>query len=260
MIDFIDAVDRESSTFLRRLRELDMSRVVPSCPEWTVADLTWHLTQVQHFWAAIVSGLLEDPSRVDELTRPTDDQLSGLMASTSAALVEVLREKDPAEPCWSWYTGGGHVAWVMRRQAHEALIHRIDLELAAGSVSPVDDDLAADGIDEILQTMIDASDIPEWARFEPDGFTGCVVAEDRSPDWTFEFGRFLGRHPDSATEYDEPAILLGEVAGEPSVRIAGGAADLDRWLWGRGSLEAVNVTGDRRLALVLRDAAASSTQ
>ena len=38
------------------------------------------------------------------------------------------------------------VGYIRRRQAHEALIHRLDAELTAGAVTPLDPDLAADGV------------------------------------------------------------------------------------------------------------------
>ena len=27
---------------------------VPGCPDWSLADLVWHLAEVQHFWAWMV--------------------------------------------------------------------------------------------------------------------------------------------------------------------------------------------------------------
>ena len=43
--------------------------------------------------------------------------------------------------------------FIRRRQAHEALIHRIDAELTAGDRTPMDTDLSADGVDEALHFM-----------------------------------------------------------------------------------------------------------
>ena len=45
------------------------------------------------------------------------------------------------------------MGFVRRRQAHEALIHRIDAELTAGRRTPVDPLLGADGVDEALRVM-----------------------------------------------------------------------------------------------------------
>ena len=68
----------------------------------------------------------------------------------------------------------------MRRQPHEALIHRVDAELAAGAPTGLDEALATDGVDEILTVMIDCHDIPVWSRFEPDGSTAALSTPQRS--------------------------------------------------------------------------------
>ncbi len=40
--------------------------------------------------------------------------------------------------------------YIARRQAHEALVHRLDAELTVGDRTPLDPRLAADGVDEAL--------------------------------------------------------------------------------------------------------------
>ena len=54
---------------------------------------------------------------------------------------------------WMWNLDGRHAGYIARRQAHEALIHRIDAELTAGRRTPVDAALGTDGIDEVLSVM-----------------------------------------------------------------------------------------------------------
>jgi hypothetical protein len=54
------------------------------------------------------------------------------------------------------------VSWVARRQAHEALIHRTDAELAAGvTVTRADAALAADGVDDLISGFLVG--VPRWA-------------------------------------------------------------------------------------------------
>ena len=48
----------------------------------------------------------------------------------SSGLVAALRDADPADPAWTW-SKEQTVGFILRRQAHEALIHRLDAELAA---------------------------------------------------------------------------------------------------------------------------------
>ncbi|WP_238993563.1 hypothetical protein [Nocardioides caldifontis] len=64
------------------------------------------------------------------------------------------------------------VGYIRRRQAHEALIHRLDAELTAGTVTALDPTLASDGVDEALDVMFGGC--PPWGSFEPATSTpGC---------------------------------------------------------------------------------------
>ena len=263
MIDFPAAIRRESD----RLHEVvtdagDLSRPVPSCPGWTLADLTWHIAGVQEFWAHIAGRLMSSPDDVTRADRPADAELVDHLRTQSADLVQAVISHEPDEVCWSWFDGGRTVGWVARRQAHEALIHRIDAELGAGAaVATVDPVLAADGIRELLTIFLDASDIPDWSRFTPDGRTCAIEVNDAGESWHLALGSFQGTSPSSGTEYDDPAVVIGEKpAGHPTARMTGRAADLDRWLWGRGDLTHVQVVGDNDAVSWIRAAAAAATQ
>lgn len=227
MIDFVDVIRSESARFSECIRTGDLDASVPSCPDWTLADLAWHLTEVQAFWGSIAVDLLLDPSDIGKPARPSDDELADLFDGMSTRLVEAL-ERHPAETrCWTWDENGWTIGWVRRRQAHEALIHRVDAELAVGNRTPVDGDLAADGIDELLRVMIDG--IPEWATFIPDE-TFATLSIDDGPAYGLRFGRIVGTGPDSGKEYDFESFLLAEPKG---TLISGSAVALDLWLWGR---------------------------
>jgi uncharacterized protein (TIGR03083 family) len=224
-----------------------------------MADLAWHLTEVQYFWASIVSDLLESPEHVVDLERPDDAALPALFDEQTARLVSALRDRDPEDRCWSWYDGGFSVGWVERRQAHEALIHRVDAELGADERTDVDSTLGADGVDEVLTTMIDCADIPDWASFDADGTT-AVLEADTGQTWSMALGRFTGTSPDSGTNYDDPALMLQPDPGNPEVTIRGSGSALDLWLWGRGSLDDLQVDGSRKAAEMIRAAAVAGTQ
>ena len=98
---------------------------------------------------------------------------------------------------------------MLRRQAHEALVHRVDAEQTAGL--PVTDPgvaLAADGVDEMLGVMV--SGLPAWATFTPDGQRVRLLATDAGREWVMAFGRFHGTSPTTGKEYDEEC---GELVG-----------------------------------------------
>ncbi len=257
-MDFIQTVADASERFIEVLEATDLDADVPSCPDWRAADLLWHLTEVQDFWAEVVEQLADERPDVDPV-RPDDADLPAAFRSASARLAAALAEADPYDECWSWDEhGGGSVAWVRRRQAHEAVIHRVDAELAAG-VEPasIPVDVAADGIDEMLGVQM--SGIPGWAEYVPGGGTVELHARDADRTFAFEMGRMVGTSLASGRHYDLGVIERRESLGDPSVIIVGDAADLYLWLWGRGGDDSFVVEGDHALVGAIRALAADST-
>ncbi len=237
-----------------------MDGIVPSCPGWTSADLISHLTGVQRFWGAIAESLLDDPAGVEEpdaaSTEPADAALLSIgFQSASHRLIAALRLHDPADECWTWAGGAGNIAWVARRQHHEAAIHRADLDLASGRTPSLDDATALDGIDELIDVMLDG--FPDWGRFHPGSIV--KIAPDDSTARFVEVGRFSGTSPTSGTDYDDPAVRR-VAAAEPAASIVGPASAVDLWMWGRGPLDDITVDGDARLIDQLRSAIEVDTQ
>ena len=262
-MDVVEAIRAESVRFGDLVRGLAPVAPVPSCPGWTVADLSYHLAEVQDQWARIVEGAEGDD--IVSLPRPADADLPAAFDTASTRLVDALREADPGTPCWSWHPQGHSVGWVLRRQAHEALIHRVDAELAAGRTPapPSQAGLAADGVDEVLTVMLDG--IPEWGTFTPDGRLVRIRGEESLvvADLTFRLGRFRGTGPESGTQWDLTAAQSTDVGGgvDQAPGIAGPAWGLDLWLWGRGALPADVVTdADPALVEAFRQVVADSTQ
>ncbi|MDX1449026.1 MAG: maleylpyruvate isomerase family mycothiol-dependent enzyme [Acidimicrobiia bacterium] len=253
MVDFLAAIRTESARFAACLRAGSWDAPVPSCPGWTLADLAWHLTEVQHYWASIASDLLLDPGNVTKLERPANDDLPDLFDDRSAALTSALERHPAATRCWSWAEDGWSIGWVRRRQAHEALIHRVDAELAVGSRTDVDPDLARDGVDEVLTNMVFG--IPEWADFIPDESV-VTLSVDGGPVIGMRFGRMVGTGPESGTDYDFETLVPAEPGGPV---VAGTPQAVDLWLWGRGG-ESDLRTNEPELVSRIRAILADATQ
>ena len=204
---FLDHLRRESDRFLAVLAEADPRARVPSCPDWDAADLLWHLADVQWFWASVVEdGLtseeVEHPARPD-----SSDELMAFARAQADRLHRVLAESAPEDEAWTW-SDDHTVGFIRRRQAHEALIHRLDAELVTGTVTPLDPDLAADGVLECLGVMYGGQ--PPWGSFAGDGRRALVELTDR-PDAsvTVELGLFSGTDPESGKSYaDEQDISV----------------------------------------------------
>jgi uncharacterized protein (TIGR03083 family) len=243
---YLSHLETESARFREVLGKGDPHARVPSCPDWDAADLLWHLTDVQDSWAAMVDGRPE--AVMDGHTPPprpaSYDDLVSLFDERSAALAAALRAADPAEYAWTW-SADRTVGFIARRQAHEALIHRLDAEETTGAVTELDPMLASDGVEEALGVMHGGT--PPWGRFAPDGSGVRVRITDTGEEVLVALGRFTGTDPDDGTAYDLDDIGVVEALDSPAVTVSGTAGDLDTWLWHRGArVEArIGVDGDR---------------
>src|SRR5438128_10435500 len=138
---------------LRAIVLTDPAAKVPSCPGWTVADLTRHVGEVYlHKTVTMREGAEPDTWPPKELAH---EQPLALLDRAYAGLLDEFAARKPEDPAASWYIPDQTVGFWIRRMAQETVIHRIDAELAAGlPVTPVPDDLAADGVDEVLKRML----------------------------------------------------------------------------------------------------------
>jgi len=251
-LDYLAHLARDSARFLEVLVQTRSETRVPTCPNWDADDLLWHLAEVQWFWGAIVDrGLttFEDVEALDNGGRPSDrDGLLAFFDRASTDLHHNLSATTPDTPAWTW-SDEQSVGFIRRRQAHEALIHRIDAELAAGDRTPMDVGLSTDGVDEALHIMY--AGLPPWGRFTPDPTqTVRVQATDTDRSWMVTLGQFTGTAPDGSA-HDEPDLAVASWhdgasdTGEPAAaRVRGAAADLDCWLWHRPPLGQVERGGD----------------
>lgn len=246
---YLDHLDRESRRFADVLTGVDPAVPVPTCPDFTAADLLWHLTEVQWFWGSIAGGRITDDDAAeavhdDKPPRPGDHRESlALFGTARDRLATAVADGPDDTPLWSW-AAEQTLRFTRRRQAHEALIHRVDAELTAGiPVGPFDARLAADGIDEVLAVMW--GDVPEWASFSTTELVVALETTDTGEEWMVELGRMVGTSPRSGRSYDEPTTTLVEAGSHAAdALVRGSAADLDLWLWNRGNA-GIDRSGDQ---------------
>lgn len=251
-LDYLTHLARDSARFVEVLRQTPPEKRVPTCPDWDADDLLWHLAEVQWSWGAIVGrGLTAyaDAKALDNGGRPGNREgLLAFFARASDDLHRNLSDTSPDTPAWTW-SDEQSVGFIRRRQAHEALIHRLDAELTAGDRSPMDADLSTDGVDEALRIMYGGA--PSWGHFQPDPTqTVRVRATDTGRSWLLTLGRFTGTD-DQGMAHDEPDLRVAASDGGPSdtgaapaATVSGAAADLDCWLWHRPPVGTVGRAGD----------------
>ncbi|GIF72366.1 maleylpyruvate isomerase family mycothiol-dependent enzyme [Asanoa siamensis] len=217
---------------LRAVAQLDPAGAVPTCPGWTVADLTRHVGEVYlHKTMAIRDGV--EPEQWPPAELAAEEPLS-LLDRAYAELRGELTTRDPAERAGSWYAPDPTVGFWIRRMAQETVIHRVDAELGAGQpVAPIPADLAVDGVDELLKVFV-AYCVGEWtSSFKEvlDGSPGRTFAlRTDGAAWTVRTA------PGTFTVDDGDARAV-------DVTISGPPAALLRWVWHRQPGAEVTVTG-----------------
>jgi len=228
--DHLDALSDDIAAFYAAVSSVDLGSPVPSCPGWTVADLTYHLGEVQHFWGEIAARSARSPDGIAEPARPPDAELVTWGRRQSARLEEVLAAADPDAPVWTW-SGPQTTSWIVRRMAHETAVHRWDAQRAAGTPRGIRPELASDGIDEFLTYFLfyTATDAPALAG------SVHLHATDTPGEWLVSPG-------DDGT----PVVVAEHAKGAAAVR--GPASDLLLALWRRVGLDEVEVIGDRAAA------------
>jgi len=236
----------ESARFREVLAACDPEARVPSCPDWSAADLLWHLATVQRWWAEVLTARPTRPEEVEPPRPESYDELLQAYDAWSGELADALEQADPAEEAWNW-SDDHTVGFILRRQAHEALVHRIDAELAAGVSSGIDAALATDGVHEVLDVMYGG--MPPWGRWTAGEGRVRVDVTDTGESFWLQFGVFEGTDPDSGTTYadEEDFHVVGPPEDpdvEPDVVVDGTAEDLDRWLWNRADDARIAVAGD----------------
>ena len=247
---YLDHIRSDSARFREVLSGCDPEARVPGCPEWDAADLLWHLAEVQWFWAKTIRTRPAAPEDVEEPAPPRPASCAELLETFdtfSHSLIDELERADPQEPAWHW-SSQQTVATSYRRQAHEALIHRLDAEQTAGSETPLDPELAADGVLELVEVMY-GGPAPEWGRIEPGDrhVRFDLTGPDGSPLETIwvQPCTFYGTEPESGKNYDGPHLVVVDDPGtEPDAVVRGAAADVDAWLWKRRDESGIEVTGD----------------
>ena len=220
--EYLPLLRRTNARFADAATEAVLARgwtaPVPGCPGWTLSDLVWHLAGVQHFWAWVVRTRAADRSGyVAPHDRP-DSELLGWLGVQSAALEAALADADPAERVWTW-APQQDVAFVLRRQAQEAVVHTVDVEQVLGDVRPIPADVGLDGIDEWLDLMVPGA-LPDGPPAE--AHPVVLHAVDAGVERTL----FPGSRP------------------FPIAALTGTAGDLLLALWRRVPMEVLTVHGD----------------
>ncbi len=245
---FAEALCDQTDQLAALMAGADLSRRVPSCPEWDLRRLVAHVGQGHRFGADAVRRRVRDAS---EVTAPTSiavpgasAELGGWLRAGAQELVDAVRTAGPDQPMWNYLGVDLHAGFWLRRMAHETAVHRADVALTVDAPFELDASLAADAVSEWLSAVNSpgaAAHRPDLAReLAGHGQTLHLHATD-SPSLGQSGEWLIRRGPDGVSwEHDHQCA---------DVAVRGRAVDLLLALLGRIPVddERITVFGDAAL-------------
>jgi len=235
-VEHCDLLEVEIDNFADALEVAPPAARVPSCPDWSVADLAQHLGII-HRWAEHLVRVRADTYvSSDAMVFEQGPVGADWIRDGGERLVATLRASDPDHAMWAW-GHDQHVRFWSRRQLHETLIHRMDIDLATGKAPETDARIAVDGIDEFLVNLKSAAGFsPKVRELRGTGEVLQVRTSDADANWSIKLA------PDG--------FELTEDAATPAASLYGASMDVLLVLYRRLPLKSTNVAGSGRQDLI----------
>ncbi len=219
-------------------RDLDVP--VPYCPGLDTGAVIRHLGSVYQRTTGWV--VAQHPPGDWPRTPSEGTDVRNWYAAGMRTLYDQLAAHRADEPCDTWFPGERSYLFWWRRMAHETTIHRMDVTEAYGLRYPVGEAVAVDGIDEALTLWL-------GTRLGTDvrGSEQVVAIEAGTRVWR-------------VTLQQSAVDVAAEIPWECDAAMSGPPEAVYRWLWGRGPVEALRVTGDMAAVTALRETMTRATQ
>lgn len=226
---FLDTLGVEVELASASAHSLDPATPVPTCPGWTVWEVLRHLGSV---YRSARSWMVEGGRPQQWQHFPQESQtVHEYVRSGFEALCTELAGHGTDEHAATWWPGDETYGFWHRRMVHETTIHRVDIETcSAESLSGVAEDIALDGIDEVLMLWF-------GRRLSMMGITGTrdssVAVHTGGHHWIARAG------PERTLAWR----CSEDEAERADVTIRGEPVPVYLWLWGRAAPGAVTVDG-----------------
>jgi uncharacterized protein (TIGR03083 family) len=232
---------RAESARLGEVARMGLDAAVPSCPGWTVESVVRHVATVYvHKVEVLRLGALPDPWPPDFSERDALEWYD----EARAAIVDALEKAGTELETWTFNPDDKTSGFWYRRMALETVVHRIDVEQAHEVVTPIDPELALDGIDELLYPNLGGPWWEEGDTEHPIDAAVRITADGRS--WT--------------VRADATSVVVSQGAeGEVAAEIFGSADAVFLWLWGRRDASAIRSAGDADVVREFRARVAECT-
>jgi uncharacterized protein (TIGR03083 family) len=244
--DLLRLIDERAAAFRAAIAAapgLDVP--VPTCPEWTLADLVQHLGVRRRVWAATVAAgptATAKPAPRSEPNAPQErDAVLAWWTASARELLAELRAAGPDRACWTEWgpTQSPHTCGaVARHQLQEITVHTYDAQVALGAPEPLPAEVALDGVEEFLFTCV-----------------GTTSAWPHKPT-AFDFHATEGRSWRLTVDADGARTTLLAAADEDpeaaGVSVTGTASDHVLFMYDRIPADSLRIDGDAGLIDRLR--------
>jgi uncharacterized protein (TIGR03083 family) len=178
---YLDHIRADVERFAVAVERGPLDAPVAACPGWDLARLAAHMGGV-HRWAR---QAVLDAAPPAATPRPDPDtDWAPWLREGGEALIEALAAVDLDAPTWHPFPVAKVARVWPRRQAQETVVHRWDAEAAVGSPSPIDAELASDGIDEYFELVVPRLGVREHFEIPPGSFH--VHCTDVAGEWFVE--------------------------------------------------------------------------
>ena len=228
----LDGITLEGELLVHAATGAPGDLMVPGRPGGNLAGAVLH-TGVAYRRALAWIRQGEQPDEWQQVpTGVEGDDLVTFHTDGRRALVAELSAHRPEEPCATWWPADRTYGFWRRRMAHETVVHRVDVQAATGlEPTPVEADLAADGIDEIL-TLWFGHRLSQLHR--PATTSGAVGIETADRAWLAILSKV--RNVARRVPVVDARAADAEITGDPM--------NVYLWLWGRVPDQSVETSGD----------------
>ncbi|GIF49967.1 uncharacterized protein (TIGR03083 family) [Asanoa ferruginea] len=240
---YLNGVVEQTSTFAGWVDGADAKAPVPTCPQWTLADLVDHVGSTQRMVAMLVSERMSDPGEAFARYVPAPSDPTRWAAWLTDGASEAKQAFESAAddtPVWDPSGGAAGVPFWSRRLFGEASVHRADAAATLGVPYALAPEYGVAAIEDWLDTMTSEGyweNRPDFAdAMRGDGQTLHFHATDAPGEWVAR------REPDM--------VVLDRTHTKADVAVRGPAADLLLALSRRRPVDALpelEIHGDRAL-------------
>lgn len=158
MREHLEGLREAMVVLVRSIEQAGLRAPVPTAPEWRTRRLVAHVGGVHRWAAGNLLGKPVDIERVEATAMNLDDPLDWLREGTLELVAALMSKRvDPEALVFLANASDDPREFWARRQCHETTIHAVDAVAAALGRAPeaaevdwITDDVALDGVDELL--------------------------------------------------------------------------------------------------------------